>query len=170
MNVDRLRKLAAFLREHDDRVQMGNWIAIKRGEGVYSLGTGEARMLLRDFTKVEHHCETVACIAGWGVILFNEDRDDGKQGGGLYPNLEPFGVSTLSVQEYASLVLDLSEIHARWLFLGHTWPEDFKERLERSPDSHGQIAADYIEWFIGEHSEWKYFQHATPPNNLSEGE
>lgn len=130
MNVELLRKIQKHILAEPERFAMSWWC-----------GTGDPGKPLLDDSFGESNidaliapeCGTVACIAGWAVLL-----SDGKDG--IY--------SSRYIQERAWELL--GEKAERRLFHTCKWPGKFANRYEKAKTRKGkaQAAASRIDHFI----------------------
>jgi len=120
MNVELLQKVKEHVLEEPSRFQMGDVIhRANPGESYCDLGI--------EITVPK--CGTVACIAGWSLVLSGERSTDmGK----------------------AEELLGISDVEGDRLFLMGRWPNEFESRFSSAdnPQERANIAAERIDHFI----------------------
>lgn len=98
-------------------------------------------------------CGTVACIAGW--LILNE-TPEAKRHSNLYAwftSGEKYNVPKLAC-EILGVAPDKSEHGIESLFYINGWPEPFKAKHNsaKTLTAKSRVAAEYIEYFIKQHS------------------
>ncbi len=125
LNTELLLKIKQYILLEPRRCNMSAWMC-KR----------DMKSLWEHYGQAEPPCGTVGCIAGWALMLTNE---------------EVYG-QHLCIAERAASALGLSYEKADRLFLPYSrWPESWRMKLIEhkigSPE-YAQVVADYIDYFI----------------------
>lgn len=124
MNVPLLRKVQAAILEEPKRLDMGSWA------------------YRTDHVDNGPKCGTVACIAGWAIILNKTDKP------------ARFSLFVHDSSDTCDIAMGLLGLKDDNLFFEDYWPAKFFEPLlVMRPGSRGyaQVVSDYIDHFIAEH-------------------
>lgn len=133
MNVKLLRKVQKHILEEPKRFAMSNYLVKKNeDETVFftGIGRGNAKKVYnRNWPK----CNTVACIAGWAVVLSGEDFTD----------------YSFRWSSGAAELLDLTDEDSSRLFEPTEWPKEFQKGTSNDGRmATARIAARRIDRFI----------------------
>lgn len=122
-------------RQHPDAVDVTEWGITPQGIGLCDSKVFEEHVTGKSNLEILTN-GTKLCIGGLAVLLTRE-----------------FGLP-LSTGQLADKVLGLTAEHQK-VYYSTSWPEPFKSRMwdarcKNLPQ--GEIAADFIDWFIENHS------------------
>ncbi len=137
MNIDLLMSIKEKILEEPKRLNMSVWYC--KRDTVLSLWDV--------YGKAEPPCGTVACIAGWALLLKGEDVNRG--------NVAVRAMDALDIRGYADQ-----------LFMPYSgWPETWRRKLTTykagSPE-YAQVVAEYIDYFIEQAKERHPFEAIRP--------
>lgn len=125
LNIERLRTVQQHILEEPRRLNMDHWIQLRRPNNS-----------ILDFPP----CGTVACIAGWTYILFQERNVRNAE-----INFSQFRAAEL-------LGLDIDEDEEYYLFYPDKWlREDLADRYRKATSGSqeaAQAVSDYIDYVI----------------------
>lgn len=155
MNIARLKRLESFFRESPETVNMNNW-----GQTRANPNYQDDYIVLRDVGALICHawerdladvkCDTLACIAGWAVLLFwakrppllRQAKDTVKPVFTEIPRNQ-------NIPDLACTLLELDERERYRLFFLESWPESWQMAYRLAlPSRRGIVVADYITAFI----------------------
>jgi hypothetical protein len=126
INVELLRRVKAHILAEPSRFDMGEFII----EG------DAARTFAVKFDRPAPPCGTIACIAGWAVLLSDDDPPSDAE----------------EIELRANALLGLTPEMGDRLFFTTEWPERFKQSYREAEDSDlavaALVAAERVEHFI----------------------
>lgn len=124
MNVELFEKIKTHVREEPKRLYMGDWVMRK----LPSLDDNRP-----DFFP---ECGTVACMAGWAVLLNTP--------------LDPLYVRSYLVESQARKALDIDGEQASGLFYVGNWPKEFLRAYTGTEDrkERAEIFCSRIDHFL----------------------
>lgn len=141
-----LRKVKRHILRKPSRLRMNNWIVKAEPNSSVTLGEGWGEP-----TNVKiPSCGTVGCIAGWIVLLSNNNLDNSNN----YSIKSDGKCKVFSAQQEATILLGFKYVPTE-LFFVSDWPYQKREEYfnSTSQTQRAKIVGQVIDDFIKSHSE-----------------